>query len=304
MTTDLHRAARIAEQAAYAAGAHLQASRSRLSEVVVTHAEPEAVAQAIHDEALALVRGVVRRQFADHAVVGIAEASAAAASNEGCGQDAPHWIVNPLDGRTNYLRGYPQYAVALTLFEGGEPHVGVVYDPARNEFFGALRGRGAVLNGLPIRCAAPRPPLQALAATVFPAPESPSMRGYVVECSRVLRGFGGLRRSGSLALELAYLAAGRIDAFWAHDAGACDAGAGGLLLRESGALIEARDGLPLLASRSLIACTARLREPLLGLLGPLAAQIAAGAPDTGPDVAGLDAAVPFDRNPARASGVP
>jgi myo-inositol-1(or 4)-monophosphatase len=263
--TDLYKASRVAEQAAYAAGTHLQASRSRLAEVMlVTHREPAEVVQAIRREACALIRDVVHRQFADHPVVCAngagGEPMPAPARND------PHWIVEALDGETNYRRGYPQYAVSIAFVEGAEPQVGVVYDPYRNEFFGAIRDHGVVLNGVAVRCAPPRAPLEALAATVFPRPTSPRMPVYVAELARVLRGFGGVRRSGSPALELAYLAAGRIDAFWAHDTCARESAAGIVLLRESGALLNARDGLRPLGSRSLLACTPQLFEPFLSLL--------------------------------------
>jgi myo-inositol-1(or 4)-monophosphatase len=92
------------------------------------------------------------------------------------------------------------------------------------------------------------------------------MSRYMAEFGRVLRGFGGVRRSGSVTLELAYLAAGRIDAFWAHDMGPQDGAAGIVLLRESGALVQARDGHPLLASASLLGCTPTLYESFLSLL--------------------------------------
>ena len=263
MSTDLSRAAAAAEQAAYAAGTHLRASRTRLSEVVITHKEPGDVVSAIDREALALICEVVLRAFPDHGFI-----------VEGSGADAgvlltdarPHWVIEPLDGTANYLRGYPQYAVSIALVEAGEPLVGVVYDPIRNEFFGAIRGHGAVLNGQEIRCAPPHTAIEALAATVFPKPTSPLMPRYMAEFGRVLRGFGGVRRSGSMALELAYLAAGRIDAFWAHDMGAWDAAAGIVLLRESGALVQARDGRPLLGSGSLLGCTPTLYEAFLSLL--------------------------------------
>ena len=256
--TDLSKAARAAEQAAYAAGTHLQASRSRLSAVVITRQAPIDVVGAIDLEAQALIREVVRKHFPDHAFVG----------DEGSADGRPCWVVDPLDGRANYLRGYPQYAVSIALVEAGEPQVGVIYDPCRNEFFGAIRGRGAVLNGEPIRCAKPRAAIESLAATVFPQPASPRMPAYMAELGRVLRAFSGVRRSGSTALELACLAAGRIDAFWAHDIGAWGgaAAAGVVLLRESGALINARDGRHLLQSASLLACTPALFEPFLSLL--------------------------------------
>ena len=261
--TDLKKASRAAEQAAYAVGTHLQASRSRLTEVVVTHQDPAEVAGIIAADAQTLIREVVSRHFPKHGVIG-GEGTEAA---EPVDTDAPHWIVDPIDGMVNYLRGYPQYAVSLAFIEGGEPQVGVVYDPCRNEFFGAIRGVGAVLNGQAIRCARPRPPFEGLAATVFPRPTSARMPGYIAEFGRVLRGFGGLRRSGSMALELAYLAAGRIDAFWEYDIAADGAAAGIVLLRESGALVESRDGLSLLRSRALIACTPTLHRPFLNLLG-------------------------------------
>ena len=260
--TDLQKAARAAEQAAYAAGTHLQASRSRLSEIVITHKAPGDVVNAIDSEARTLIRDVVMRHFPGHGFVGEESVDDAELLADG----RAVWVVDPIDGSANYLRGYPQYAVAIALVEAGEPQVGVVYDPSRNEFFGAIRGRGAVLNGQPIRCAKPRTPIESLAATVFPKPASPRMPVYMGELGRMLRAFSGVRRSGSMALELAYLASGRIDAFWEHDMGAWDCAAGTVLLREAGALIHSRDGLPILASRSLLACTPTLFEPFLSLL--------------------------------------
>jgi len=260
---DLSKASRVAERAAYAAGTHLLASRSRLAEIVITRADPATVVKAIDQEALALIREVVLRTFPDHGFVGEdGDTEPGALLTE----PRPLWVIDPLDGTANYLRGYPQFAVSIALVEAGEPIIGVVYDPIRNEFFGAIRGRGAVLNGMPIHCAPPHLPLEALAATVFPRPTSPRMPRYMTEFGRVLRGFGGVRRSGSMTLELAYLAAGRIDAFWAHDMEPWDAAAGIVLLRESGALVQARDGMPLLGSSAMLGCTATLYESFLSLL--------------------------------------
>ena len=262
IVTDVQRAARVAEQAAYAAGTHLQASRSRLSEIVITHLAPAQVAGAIEREVTALIREVVEKHFPRHGFHAVQTLRDEPPPLDG----SPHWIVNPLDGSANYQRGYPQYAVTIALVEAGEPQVGVVYDPCRNEFFGAIRGYGAVLNGELIRCAPVRPALESLAATVFPRASSPRMRVYMTELGRVLRAFSGVRRSGSMALELASLAAGRLDAFWQHDLGPCELAAVSVLLEESGALVHARDGMPLLACQSLLACTPRLFEPFLSLL--------------------------------------
>ena len=260
---DLRRASRAAEQAAYAAGTHLRASRSRLAEVMITHKDPSVVVRTICREAEALIREVVIRAFPDHDFIGEEDAGATAFL---LADSQPHWVVDPLDGIANYQRGYPQYAVSIALVEAGEPLIGVIYDPIRDEFFGAIRGKGAVLNGRPIHCAPPHQAFEALAATVFPHPKSQRMARFIGEFGRVLRGFGGLRRSGSMTLELAYLAAGRIDAFWAHDMGAWDAAAGVLLLQEAGALVQARDGRPLLGSGALLGCTPTLYESFLSLL--------------------------------------
>jgi myo-inositol-1(or 4)-monophosphatase len=258
---DLNKASKVAEQAAYAAGTHLLASRSRLAEVVITQRQPGDVASEIDREAEALIRDVVLKHFPDHNFMG----------EEGGGtvcSDGPQWVVDTLDGTANYLRGYPQYAVSIALVEDREPVLGVIFDPCRNEFFGALRGRGAVLNGGLIRCAPHRAAITAMAATVFPKPTSPCMPQYMGELSRVLNSFAGVRRSGSMALEMAYLAAGRLDAFWEHDMGAWDCAAGIVLLREAGAVIHARDGRALLESRSLMASTPALLADFAALLGP------------------------------------
>ena len=258
---DLMLVAQVAEQAAYAAGTHLLASRSRLAAVVITRKLPGDEAEAIACEAEGLIRGVVLRRFPDHGLRG-------KGSDPRLRDGKPLWVVDALDGRANYVRGNPQYAVSIALVVDGEPVVGVVYDPCRNEFFGAIRGHGAVMNGTRIRCSAPRSLLVALAATVFPRPLSTRTTAHMAELGRALGAFGGVRRSGSMALEMAYLAAGRIDAFWEHDSGSWDAAASILLLRESGAVIEARDEEPLLLSRSLLASTPGLRGSFLDLLSP------------------------------------
>jgi myo-inositol-1(or 4)-monophosphatase len=262
MPTDLYKVSRAAEQAAYAAGAHLQASRSRLPAGLVTQESPEAITQTIDAQARALIREVVLRHFPGHAILGDELDTQGRARID----DRPHWVVTALDGAANYQRGYPQYAVCVALLEGGEPQLGAVYDPSRNEFFGAIRGRGAVLNGEALRCATARPPVQALIATVFPPPQCPRMAAYLGEFGRVVPAVGGVRRSGSIALELAYLAAGRIDGFWAHSVAPWELAAGLVLLREAGAQVHARDGRPLLASESLAACAPAMGEPFLRLL--------------------------------------
>jgi len=184
--------------------------------------------------------------------------------------DAPTWIVDPIDGTANFVHGYPQWSVSVSLAREGEPVLGVIVDPSRQETFFATRGQGAWLesrHGLQrLSCAKRDQPLKCLAATVFPKPLSPWMPSYLNEFEQIIRAFGQVRRSGSMALELAYLAAGRVDVFWERGMQAWDAAAGIVLLREAGAQIVALDDLPLLASDFLAAATPDMLPVMLEIL--------------------------------------
>lgn len=259
---DLDQALSCAVTVARDAGALVQDARARLQGLAVTHKAPGDVASAIDREAEDFIAQRLQRAFPDHAVLG----------EEGGGtlEDAaqPTWIVDPIDGSANYLRGYPQYAVAIALVERGQVLAGVVHDPCRGETFSARRGGGLQLDGRPLQ-RADAAGRGTLASTVFPKPASARMDAYLGELGRVMRHYGGVRRSGAMTLELAYLAAGRVDAFWAQDMGAWDVAAGIVLLGEAGAEIVARDGAALLRSRSLAAADPGQMSTLLRLLdGP------------------------------------
>lgn len=190
--------------------------------------------------------------------------------NGGALSNLPTWIVDPIDGTANFARGYPQWSVSVALAVGREPVLGIIADPNRQEIFYATLGQGAWLksrHGLQrLTCSAVREPLKATVSTVFPKPLSPLMQPYLAEFERVIRSVGQVRRSGSMALELAYVAAGRADAFWERGMAAWDAAAGLVLLREAGAEVVAMDGLPVLASQFLAAGSASMLPGLVILL--------------------------------------
>lgn len=183
---------------------------------------------------------------------------------------APTWIVDPIDGTANFLRGYPQWSMSIGLAVGGQPVLGVVNDPNRREMFYACQGQGAWLHsprGLQrLKCSTLREPLRATVSTVFPKPLSPLMLPYLGEFAIVLRNVGQVRRSGSMALELAYLAAGRVDAFWERGMQAWDAAAAMVLLEEAGAQMLAIDDLPVLSSQFLLAGSPRMLLELRQIL--------------------------------------
>lgn len=156
--------------------------------------------------------------------------------------DVDHcWVVDPLDGTTNYVHGVSHYAVSVALVERGQPVVGVVFDPCADECFTAARGRGARLNGRAIHTSGETELKRALVAASFaahvefPSPEVDQFVAASTHCQSV-------RRTGSAALNLCYVAAGRFDAFWALSTKAWDIAAGMLLVSEAGGVVTLLDG--------------------------------------------------------------
>jgi myo-inositol-1(or 4)-monophosphatase len=167
--------------------------------------------------------------FPDHAVVG--EEGGVRAGNL---DSTWRWIVDPIDGTDNFTHGYPYYAISIALAHGSELTHAVVLDPVRDELFTAVKGRGALLNGVALRVSACTALEQALIGTVFPNRDSPKLASYLPVLEALVRGCAGIRRGGACALDLAYLAAGRLDGFWVMSLKSWDVAAGALLVREAG----------------------------------------------------------------------
>ena len=154
------------------------------------------------------------------------------------------WVIDPLDGTSNYIRGLPHYCVSIALVENGEPIHGVIYDPIRNELFTASKGSGALLNGVRIRVADRRDLTGAVIATGF-APRERERIGPQLRCTELLlteHGAEDIRRAGSAALDLAYVACGRVDGYFEAGVKPWDIAAGMLLVREAGGRVIAADG--------------------------------------------------------------
>ena len=211
------------------------------------------------------VERIIRRRIADrypeHGFIG--EEGGAVG---GQGSEGRIWVVDPIDGSMNFLRGLPHYAVSIALVQDGEPLVSCVADPVRGELFSAARGHGAFCNGEILRVASPQRLIDAVAATVYPKPHADFLASYVQQLGRVLGAVAGARRSGSMALDLAYLAAGRVDLFWERGIGAWNAAAGVLLIREAGGEVFTLDGLPWMQSTQIAAATPGLRAAWRELL--------------------------------------
>jgi myo-inositol-1(or 4)-monophosphatase len=168
--------------------------------------------------------------FPDHAIVG----EDGKVRDDRNANSSWRWIVDPIDGTRNFTHGYPYYAVSLALMHGSEVTHAVVLDPVRDELFTAIKTRGAQLSGVQLRVSACTHLEEALIGTVFPSRRSRKLTSYVPTLNALMRRCAGIRRAGAGSLDLAYVAAGRLDGFWAMDQKMLDVAAGALLVREAG----------------------------------------------------------------------
>jgi myo-inositol-1(or 4)-monophosphatase len=183
------------------------------------------------------------------------------------GEGDSRWIVDPLDGTTNYAHGLPIFAVSIALERAGEVVLGVVHDPMRGETYVAERGGGATLNGEPIRVSDTDEPIRALLVTGFPYDRSDM--GTAVELfGRLTELTQGVRRLGAAALDLCYVAAGRLDAYYEKGLHAWDVAAGSLIIKEAGGRITDYRGRELdLEGREVVASNGLLHPVLLEAIG-------------------------------------
>jgi myo-inositol-1(or 4)-monophosphatase len=181
------------------------------------------------------VMEIVRKAYPDHGF--IAEES---------GETTPDaeylWIIDPLDGTTNFIHGFPQYAVSVAVQRRGALTHAVVYDPSRNELFTASKGGGAFLNDRRIRVSKCQRLDDALVGTGFPFKELSRLDLYIKQLSFMMSKSSGVRRAGAAALDLAYVACGRLDAFWELGLAKWDMAAGALLITEAGGLVADLSG--------------------------------------------------------------
>ncbi|MGB2166480.1 MAG: inositol monophosphatase family protein [Candidatus Puniceispirillales bacterium] len=189
--------------------------------------------------------------------------------------DGPSWIIDPLDGTTNYIHGIPHFSISIAVIDkplkqGGKLIAGAVFDPLKNEFFFAEAGKGAFLNDRRIRVAGRKRLDEALFATGIPFMGRGSEDHhalYLNELKTVMGSSSGVRRMGSAALDLAWVAAGRVDGFWEHELDIWDIAAGVIIVREAGGMVsdhQARSKV--LESGNIVAGNSTMHSGLLKML--------------------------------------
>lgn len=182
-------------------------------------------------------------------------------------KDAPRFVIDPLDGTSNFLHGVPHFAISIGVEREGALLAGVVYDPLRDEMFWAEKGAGAYLNEHRLRVSARDKLVDALVATGMPFKGHESHPAYLPQLETMMAEVAGVRRMGSAALDLAYVAAGRYEAFWEYGLMPWDLAAGLLIVREAGGLVSEIEGEgDPYASGNVLAANNRLHGPIRELL--------------------------------------
>jgi len=190
------------------------------------------------------------------------------------------WIIDPLDGTTNFIHGFPVYAVSIALAFRGKIEQAVVYDPTRNDLFFASKGRGAFLNDRRLRVSKRIRLAESLIGTGFPFRKGDNFHRYVEMFEQVMQHCAGVRRPGAAALDLCYVAAGWYDGFFETGLSPWDVAAGSLLITEAGGLIGNFTGdADFLYQREAVAGTPKVYGQLVQLLAPYSKAIKAGAPE-------------------------
>ena len=184
------------------------------------------------------------------------------------GDDNQHrWIVDPLDGTTNFLHGLPHFAISIALERDRQPYAGVVFNPATDEIFWAEKGEGAYLNDRRLRVSGRDDLTACLFACGLPFAGKPGRKEALAEAERVLEKTAGVRRFGAAALDLAFVAAGRYDAFWERDLNSWDVAAGAILVREAGGHVSEIDGgRNFITGGSILAANAEIYEKAKALI--------------------------------------
>ena len=241
-------------QASWAAGAELERRFYQEREIhhkgaidLVTDADRAAEKIAI---------ATISNAFPDHAI--LAEESGAVGP-----PSSVRWILDPLDGTTNYAHKVPHFAVSIACEVDGERRVGVVYSPMQRETFVAAKGRGATLNGARIQCTTIDQPDQALMATGFPYYIRERPKEVIDLFTRFVTRVQGVRRFGSAALDLCYVAAGRFDGFFENGLRAWDMAAGTLIVEEAGGVTTRLDGSPLDLDKADVLAAGKSLHPKL-----------------------------------------
>ncbi|MBX3644575.1 MAG: inositol monophosphatase [Rubrivivax sp.] len=275
MSQALHPMLNIAVKAARAAGAIINRAALDIDLLKVSVKNPNDFVTEVDHASERVIIDTLLEAYPGHGI--LAEESGRARG----AKDSEHvWIIDPLDGTTNFIHGLPTYAVSIALAVRGQVQQAVVYDPARNDLFYASKGRGAYLNDRRLRVSRRTRLAESLVGTGFPFRKGDNFKRYLKIFEEVMQNCAGLRRPGAAALDLCYVAAGWYDGFFETGLQPWDMAAGSLMVSEAGGLIGNFTGeADFLYQREVVAGNPKIYGQLVQLLAPHTHVIAAPAPE-------------------------
>ncbi|MDX5444985.1 MAG: inositol monophosphatase [Zoogloeaceae bacterium] len=252
----MHPTLNIAVKAARRAASVINRASTQFDLLTVQSKSPNDFVTEVDRAAEAAIIEVLRDAYPEHAI--LAEESGRSGDSEYC------WIIDPLDGTTNFIHGFPQYAISIALARNDVLEQAVVFDPVRNELFTASKGGGAFLNDRRIRVSRRIKLMDSLIGTGFPFRQNDNIEPYIGAFRELTQKTAGIRRPGAAALDLAYVACGRLDGFWEAGLSSWDMAAGALLILEAGGLVtDFGGGSGYLDSGRLVAGTPKVFAQLL-----------------------------------------
>jgi myo-inositol-1(or 4)-monophosphatase len=253
----------IATRAARAAGDVIVRSIGRVDPRKITVKSRNDFVSDVDRQAEREIVAILQKAYPSHGILG-EEGGRMGVRNEDY-----VWVIDPLDGTTNFLHGFPQFAVSIGLLHRGRPDVGVIYDPLRQELFTAKRGAGATLENRRMRVAPHQSLHAALLGTGFPFKDQTYIDPYLGMLKDLIKDTAGIRRAGSAALDLAYVAAGRLDGFWEIGLQLWDMAAGVLMIQEAGGLVtDLSGGERFLDNGQILAANPKLHQAMLETIAP------------------------------------
>ncbi|WP_337885853.1 inositol monophosphatase family protein [Fischerella thermalis] len=247
----------IATEAALAAGAVLQGYLGKVEDAITEKGRPGDLVTVADKASEAVILQVLGRHFSDHAILTEESGKLGDQKNEFL------WVIDPLDGTTNFAHQYPFFAVSIGLLINGVPQVGVIYDPFHDELFRAAQDLGATLNRRPIRVSDTSELSKSLLVTGFAYDRRETSDNNYAEFCHLTHLTQGVRRSGSASIDLAHVACGRLDGYWERGLSPWDIAAGIIIVREAGGKVTAYDCTPVkIESGRILATNGHLHEIL------------------------------------------
>lgn len=253
----MHPTLTIAKRAAHAAGTLIVNRFEQISRIDVREKSPNNFVSEVDIAAEQIIVKTIQEAYPDHQIVG------EEGTKTGNDNSEYRWVIDPIDGTTNFIKGLPHFAISIAIYKNNKLEAGLVYQPISDEMFSAARGQGATLNDRKIRANTTLPE-SAIITTGFPFKNADLMPKQIKCMKNILSVFPDIRRLGSAALDLCYVACGRVDGYYEFGVSEWDIAAGALIAQESGAIVSDTNGeLTHLSSGNIAAAPPKIYKVLI-----------------------------------------